>query len=343
MKINIKIWVGVIIVSALVLLFRNINFQPDKRFRIDRSFQDYSITEVKNALVESLDATTVFTDSLICAFRLTSLDAATNRSDVNLYDINAFHPLASFSFDLPKTAQIKWCSAEEVLYINRFDLFSYNRTTGKHRQLNPVGLACLNVCRTGPNTLLVFAELNKDGRFITGYFALDRTTGTVQLSKMLEENSQANAAPNSLIYSGKFTRIDAGTMCYYCDKYSKIFFFTGEGRLSRELSTADGAPRPTLVFDNETYFYKRGSTYNVNNAIRVEGKNLLVFSCRSEPVKDMVIDVYSLETGQYLRSTRFNYKNWNCPDIINVSAAGKNTIVNFQRGVVLFDFSSLGA
>ena len=342
MKINIKFWAAVIIISLAVIAFRNINFSLNKKHLVSRSYTANSAVEVKHPLVNSLGVTTIYSDSLVCSYSVEGLNDSVDNCTIRYYGLQDLQPAGVHRFPMPKSAQLKYAAGAQVYYIDRFNLYEYDLLNGRLRKLHGPDFKCLNVARTDGSSLVLFGERATGQKFVSGYYALHLQNGSLTLSKQLEENAQTYAAENSLIYSGKFTRLDAGTTSYYCDKYSKIFFFDNAGRYVRELETQDRAPKPELVSNGQAFFYKRGSTFNVNNGIHREGDKLLVFSCRSEPVKDIIIDLYSLQSGSYLYSTRLHHNDWNCPDIISVSNAGKNAIVNFQDGVALFDFSSLG-
>jgi hypothetical protein len=280
---------------------------------------------------------TLYSDKIICSFSLSSLDSNMNSCSVQYYDIVHFNAVNRFTFELPKTAQIKYCSPETVFYIDRFNLYAYDPVKKKHEKMNDNDFKCVNVSQTGSNSLLLLGEEAVDSSYRFGYFRLDLTSKKRVLAKELERNKATYAAPNSLIYSGKFVRIDSSNTCYYCDKYSKIFFFNNDAQFVKVFTTNDNTPRPELVSTGDAFFYKRGNTFNVNNALYSEKNKLFVFSCRSSPVKYLMIDIYSLQTGKYLNSTRLAYNDWNCPDIVSVSNAGKNAIINFQHGTALFN------
>jgi hypothetical protein len=341
MKINIKVWVGIIILSAIVIFSRGFSSQPGKKFLFDRTFVKNSIARIDNPTVAGLDVTSITTDSITCSYIQISNANGTSLYDVRYYDNINFALVDSFQLRLPQTAQIKNCTPGQVYYIDRFNLYLYDLAENSHEKISPANFKCLNIASVKPNTLLLFGEDSVGPIFRSGYFTLDLASGSIAPSKIIEENAFTSAAPNSLIYSGKFTRVGKNSMSYYCDKYSRIFFFDNNGKFVREFITRDKTPKPQLVQNNVAFYYKRGSTFNVNNGIHVENDKLLTFSCRSEPVSYMIIDIYSLESGKYLSSTKLHNKDWNCPDVISVSNAGKNTIINFQKGVALFDLSSV--
>lgn len=343
MKINLKIWVGVILLSALVIAFRNFDFPSGKKYLVNRMFRETNAKHVPNQFIEGgLDISTLYSDSIIAAFSQRSLNDSMNDCNIRYYDIGSFNALDSFGFQLAKTAQLKYCTRNRVYYIDRFGLYGYNPESQVHEKLTAENLKCLNILQVNANTLILFAEEANGSKYTTGYYTIDLDTKKISLSKLLEDNEVSHAPNNSLIYSGKFKRVDQNSVIYYCDKYSKVYFFDNEGRFVKEFTTADQAPKPQLVSDKHAFYYKRGNTFNVNNSIHVENDKLLAFSCRSEPVKYMIIDIYSLETGKYLSSTKLQYKDWNCPDIISVSKSGRNAIINFQDGVAMFDLAGLG-
>lgn len=340
MKINIKIWLGIILISALVIFIRAFAVPQGKEYLFERTFVNNSITRIDNPTVAKMEVTSLTTDSITCSYSFTGSADNANEYEVRYYDNIDFGLVDSFRVTIPKTAQIKNCTPDNLYYIDHFNLYIYEIVKKTHSKVNPANFKCLNLYSANPDVLLLFGEDSTGSSFRSGYFTLNLMNGNFSPAKIIEENASTSAAPNSLIYSGKFTRTGENSIAYYCDKYSKIFFFDDNGKFVREFTTKDNTPKPELVQNDLAFFYKRGSTYNVNNGIYVEKDKLLVFSCRSASVNYMIIDIYSFESGKYLGSTKLKNKDWNSIDIISVSRAGKNSIINFQKGVELFNISS---
>lgn len=340
MKFNWKIWATLILVSVLVMILRTVDFSSGGKYLIQRKWNNQQVGVMNHRFIESLNINTIYSDSIICTFDLTEKTADSNNTRVSLYDLLSYRKITEHDLSLPKTAQLKYATAQYLFYIDHFNLYRYDRAKRFTSKLNDSTLKCLNIVSGTEGKILVFGEQKKDS-FILGFFTTDADSSGWHLEKTLEENPASSAAPKSLVYSGKFTWLGPGRVAYYCDKYARIYTFDRDFHFEREFATVDNAPKPELVSNTHAFFYKRGSTFNVNHGVRLQNGNLLVFSCRSKPTNNIIVDIYNWQTGNYIRSTEFHYKNWNCPDIISVTPSGHATIINFQEGVALFDFSSL--
>jgi hypothetical protein len=339
MKINVRLWIVIILFSIVIIVIKNCNFETTKKYTFDRTIsKNILIKEILNKKVPQVNNMAKITNKLICNYQLAIYDSLNNLCNMTYYDSNSFKKWSEFNFYLPKSARISYCDSTTVFYLDKYTLFCYGRKEETTQEIKVLQYKIYNVVRfdSSASKLLFLGEHTINSGFQTGFYILDLNTKEVIASKIIAYNNNSKAAENFLIYSGKFSTHDPNTISYCCDKFSKIFFFNPLGEFDKELTTKDNSPKPKLVTNNEAIFYERGETYNTNNAVLKKDDNVLVFSSRTSAKNTMTIDTYSFKSNQYLYSTTVDYKNKKSVDVYAAIQSNDHLILFFDEGISLF-------
>jgi hypothetical protein len=342
MKINVKLWMTISVISLIVIFLKNYDFEKDKKYTFDRIIdKNISIKEDIDNRIPKINNLAKITDKLICNYELSNYDSVKNLCNMNYYDINHFDLLNKFSFYIPKSAQISYCDSLSVFYIDKYNIFSYTVKDKINKKIELLDFKIYAVLSLDNKSskLLCFGENKINSTFHTGFYILDLNTNKIILSKMIENNINSKISENFLIYSGKFSVNDSKTISYCCDKFSKIFFFNDMGKFTKEIITNDKAPKPKLVTNNESTFYQRGSTYNTNSAVLKNNDTLLIFSSRTVKNNVITIDAYSFKSSKYLFSSELSYNNKKSVHIYSATKNQTNLILFFDEGISLFKTS----
>lgn len=339
MKINVKLWIFISIISITVIIARNGSFGFNKKNIFDRIYskkikfeavKDYRINKIKNI--------TKATNNIIYDYELSNLDSLNNTCKMKFYDTKTLDEIKRFDFSLPKSNQVAFCNINNAFYIDNFNIFIYSTEEKNRKKINLKNFKAYDVVSLNEfnKKILVFGEIKSKNKYQTGFFLFDLETTNLIPIYIIEINEVSKTQQNPLIYSGKFSKSDNQIISYHCDKYSKIFFFSNIGQFQKEIITKDKSPKAELVTDKYATYYKRGSTYNTNNGLFIIKDELFVFSSRTEQTNKITVDCYSFLTKKYKFSTDFEYNNKTSTDINFVCKIQNNIILGFDDETALF-------
>ncbi|WP_130735284.1 hypothetical protein [Flavobacterium sp. J27] len=340
MKINVKFWSIIIVFSVVVILIKNNPFEFNKKYIFERTYSDkLKFIEVTEDKIASINNITLASSNFVYDYELTSLDTLNNTCKMKFYDSKSFDLIQHFDFDLPKSNQISFCDSNNVYCIDKFDLYVYSIKEKKKKKI-AVNLNIYDVVSIGEASkkVLLFGEYKSRHKYQTGFFLLNLETNEMIETYIVEEGDTSQILNNSLIYSGNFSK-SKDTISYYCDKYSKIYFFNTNGNFQKEIITKDESPKPKLVSNNNGTYYKRGATFNTNNGLFTMNDDLFIFSSRNEQSNKITVDCYSFSTGKYKFSTSFGCNNKTNVDINFVTKNQNNLIIGFDDKMALLKIS----
>ncbi|SOU86488.1 hypothetical protein [Tenacibaculum dicentrarchi] len=327
MKINIKFWLALIIISTIIIVLKNLDFKQDKKHIFQRSFaNNISIKKIRKQNIKKNTFIAV-NDSLVCTYNF--------NDSINIFKIyNKYIEkiIDSFEFSNPKTRQISSFNRNNLLFIDKFNLYNYS-TDKKNIKQYPLGklkvISSFLLDKNASN-ILVLAELEKNNLFNTGFFIINTANNDIVSAHIIKKNNKSAKLKNSLIYSGKFSR-HKNTISYVCNKTPEIFFFNNKGIYLKQITTKDATPKPKIVSNKTGMFYDRGNTFNTNNGIFKKGNNIYIFSSRTKDSKNIMIDIYSYDLSKYLSSIKFPYQNKTSTDINNISLVNNSLFLYFEN------------
>lgn len=345
MKINYKLGIFLITSSVVIILLNFCGLHKKKSFLFNRNMNSnlqveklregfnnignkHIINSTNNLIVE--DVSTFNNDSLMYhTLFLTNILDSTLSSQTKIV--------------IPKSARIAFCNETGLLCIDKLSLFVYTFKSKKYiafpfQDFNLIKVFSL---KNALSKILCLGEQKIGSDYITGFYVIDLDSNKIVFeSKAIESNKKPTAIQNILIYSGEFMSNDDLTVSFFCDKFSKIYCFDYNGRLKNEFTTMDNTPKPILVFNSIGFFYKRGFTFLTNNGVIVNNNKAMVFSARTENMKTIVIDFYSLNSNIYLYSCDFYYKQKSCADINFIRSFGNKIYIKFRdRESCIFSYS----
>lgn len=337
MKLSNKLWQFLIVGSVVIMALNFYKIKEKKPFLFDRIFNSNlviksdgkDVSKIGNRHIVNATNNIVVEDS---SSRATDSDTVKSH---RLYYHNIFDSNYQFKEQilLPVSSSIEFCTEKRMLIINKLNMLIFNI---KSKIYKPIAIAGFKVIKVfglddSLSNIICLGELKKENDYITGFFVLNSDSNKIGAqSKILEINKRSKAIENILIYDGNFSTNDKEIISYYCNKYSKLYFFDYSGTLSNEITTKDNTPLPSLVQNELGYYYKRGNTFSTNNGVIIRDNKVLVFSSRTENGKEIMIDVYSLKTKAYLYSKEISYKNKNCAEINFIRCYGNKAYIKFS-------------
>ncbi|GIQ61313.1 hypothetical protein Flavo103_44480 [Flavobacterium collinsii] len=96
----------------------------------------------------------------------------------------------------------------------------------------------------------------------------------------------------------------------------------------RLIKTKENVSNPEIVEFNNVFGYKRGFTFSTNIATFIDQDNVCILSERCEESNTVVIDKYSLVTGNYLSSFQLEKLGKNNKEINNIFQINDKIILN---------------
>jgi hypothetical protein len=340
-----KLLVGVITFFAtifLMILFLNI-FDSDskKEYSFDRKFNNKSILKFENSYLKTNENEHVAflkSDNYIVERDKKVIDTINESNTFYFEDFN-FKNKQRIEAILPIGSNILYCDLNKVIFTKRFSLFQYDFKTKITKQIDFKGLKVNTIkpIKNSETTFLCFAEYHQDNRYNTAFYIIDFKTKQIELSKELETTDYDDFLSNSLRYIGKFIAIkEKNIIGYYCEKYSKIFFFNDDGKFIKELQTSDRVPLPKIAKNSQgNRFYSQDGTWYSNLGIFMKDDKIYVFSQATKEKDFMTIDQYSWDQLEYIQSYKLSYKNINSGGIYNLHLDKNRVIICFD-----YDYAS---
>lgn len=328
MKINTKFWLALIIISTIVIVLKNFNLKQSKRYIFQRSYQNNTTLKIESQQRFEKNTFLAINDSLICTYKFSD-----SLNIFVIYNKSFEKMIKRFDFSNLNFKQISSFNENSVLFIDKFRLYNYSvnkKNISKYNTLENLKVFSSLILDKRASNILLLAELKNKNSYETGFFIFNTKNSKITTSRIIEVNDKSAKIKNTLIYSGKFNKHNNITS-YMCDKTSDIFFFDKNGGYLKKINTKDSTPKPKTVSSDIGVFYDRGNTYNTNNGILKEYDNIYIFSSRTKDTNNIVIDIYSYDTGKYVNSIKFYYKNKTSVDINIVSIIDDNIFIFFDN------------
>ncbi len=247
------------------------------------------------------------------------------------------------SIIVPYGSNILYNNKLNVIYTNNFKLYKLDKKTNTTSIVDIKGLkiSLVEILPNSTSKYLCFAELKENKTYKTGFFVVDFITLKITPSKIFVEKNYTDVASNALCYSGSFSAFkEENYIVYYCNKYSKLFFFDLNGSYKKELTTADQTPLPSLIKNSQGFtYYKRGGTWNTNMGLFLRNNKVFVFSASNSIFNKIVIDEYSLDDLHYSQTFTLNYDGLNSFSIRQIFMDKNKLIIGFETQYASFIFS----
>ncbi|MCX8534644.1 hypothetical protein [Chryseobacterium luquanense] len=339
MKNSVVFWLFIIAISGIVIFFREFESTvSNKKFLFKRNYT--TSISLKKVSEYDLKGNNVTTNTGVYNILKTSNDSTMINYKI---DFMSYYGKKEdgIKISLPSNYHIDYCDNSNAIMIDKFKLKVYSFT---YKKLSLIQIDSFKVFSFFPiknsnGTLLVLGEFKtKKNDYVTGFYTINESSNQLKLVHAIETNKTDLSIDNALIYAGKFTGLGAEKIAYYCDKYSKIFFFKN-GNFTDEFQTNDNAPKAKLLKGPDGTYYKRGDTFTTNNAVFEKDGKLFVFSARTDNVDSIVMDVYDLKFHKYIFSTKIHEGNLTSSDIDFASLEGD--LLHIVSGSKVFNYSFL--
>lgn len=320
-----------------IAFFNFANSSSKKTFSFNRKFTNSSILNFEKSHEKMNESEYVIyanSDKFIVERDKKIFNTKNDEYKFYFSDIN-FKNKCKINEVLPTGSNILTSDLEKTLYTNKFKLYQYKTDTKLSEEiiLKNFKIISLKALLNSKVEFLAFGELYENKVYSTGFYVIDISTGEIIKSKTIEKNINTIVPINQLRYSGKFNSSYEKTKIYfYCDKYSKIYFFDINGLFTKELSTNENVPLPKITTTKQgASFYTQGATWYTNMGVFFKENKIFVLSAASKIKKSIVIDEYSYKTLKYKQSFKLNYNNM-------TSGSIRNIFIDNNRIVICFDF-----
>ncbi|MDP5201278.1 hypothetical protein [Flavobacterium sp. DG2-3] len=338
----ITVFVAIIVCITILNLA---NSSSKKNYYFERAFVKNDFLKFSKTISKLNDKSdflmNVNSDSLLVEKELLENVNSTVFYKLYLSDLN-FEKKNSKDVDLPSNADMKLCTNNSLFYIQKFKLYNYNLISKNRKEINLENFKIVSLLplKDSNNKFISFGELLKNEVYYTGFFIIDTKFSTVDLLKTLSESKESNVISASLQYSGSFSyNSDNGLLAYFCNKYSKIYFFSSQtGSYKKVLTTKEDVPLPKILKNNKgDSFYARGTTRNTNMGFFLKNGNVFVFSARSPLESEILVDIYSSDSFKYEKSIKFFYKNFDSKSIEIVMLKDNKIVMGFSTDYAVFN------
>jgi hypothetical protein len=230
------------------------------------------------------------------------------------------------SICLTTNQQIEYNLHNDIYYTDKLKLF--RKTAGDHHASQIIVDRDIVEYRVYPlrtNGCIFLGTSKQNDLYETGFYKL--SNGNPVCIKVIDINKDSTFLyRNRLVYSGGFVGND-NYLLFYCDKIPSIYIFTLEGEFIKSIFTKENVPKPIIDLFKDVYIYKRGYTFNTIIGVHEYLGNLYVLSYRCAETH-VVIDKYSIKTGEYLGSIQVNEVKMQNKEIKNVFGIGNIMILN---------------
>jgi hypothetical protein len=342
-----KFLVGVITflvtIFIMILILNLFDSESKKTFSFDRKINEgkriLSFDKTYKKTNENEHIMFVNSDNYIVERDRKSIDDKSEHNMFYFEDFN-FENKKRLSAILPIGANVLFCDLNKVIFTKNFNLFQYNFKAKlvKEIKLKDIKVVLVKPILDSETKFLCLAEYHFKNKYETGFYIIDFENKNIKQSKGLETNSIDSFLENSLRYIGKFKSfLGKNIIVYYCEKYSKIYFFDNAGLFIKELETSDKVPLPKIAKNNEgNSFYSRDGTWYSNLGVFMKDDSVFVFSGAVEDKYNFTIDEYSWGTLQYVESYNLSYNNMNSNSIYNFNLDNNRLIICFDYNYASF-------
>lgn len=331
-------------IGFCIFFFNVTDSVTKKKYYFNRKFSNDSVLRFQkknNKLNEGEYVMYVKSDSCLIERDKKQIDESNVQYKFYFFDFDFSHNKIKEAI-LPTSSYLLFYTSNKMFYSIKFNLFTYDFKIKNSRQININFFKVFNIkpLSNSKTKFLCLGEYLIGNKYVTGFYIVDINSQNVNLVKEIQFSEKSMILENFLIYSGDFSSsFEGDDIAYFCDKFSKIYFFDNTGTYLKELNTKENVPLPKILTnDKGDNFYSRGDTWSTNKAVYLNKKKVFVFSGRSEFETNIVIDEYSYETLKYDKSYLVNYNNYDSKSIGNVRIDKDNLIIAFNSDYASFKF-----
>jgi len=330
MKNNTRFWLFIIFISTFVIILNNLNLNriKPKKYTFSRNFSKFKF---KISDTVSFNNKILINDSLILHYLNKN-----NKIVFSIVDLSNNSSIITSKLDNKQNGFVTSFNSNFLYLIDKFTLLKISTTNNKYISNKNTLQTIKAYSLDNDDNILVFGEIEKNNQYFTGFYVLNYNSNKILSSKEIQHNSKTKKIENILIYSGNFTSSN-NYITYTCNNNPYIYIFDKNGKYIKTLITSDKTPLPELISDEQGIYYKRDKTFNTNNCSFIRDKILYVFSSRTNK-NFIVIDAYSIDNNQYLRSYKLNYNNHISTDINHIAVIRDKLYLFFNNEYIVVPF-----
>jgi len=334
------------ITMFIIILLNTFESETKKHYSFDRRFESnqeiLKFEKKSQKLNENEYVMSINSDNNIVERDIISKEKDYDTYKFFIRDLNFTNEQIN-EVKIPKGSNILFCDNTLIIYSNYFKLYKYDLKTNISSEIKLDNLKVNSIIpiANSKTEFLCFAEYKVSDEYITGFYFVDFETKKIKLSKLLENDKTSSVPKNALIYSGKFAKFqNEKIISYYCDKFSKIYFFNNNGKYLKELTTLDETPKPIITKNQQGFsFYSRKGAWNTNMGMFLKEGKIFVLSASNENYSDIIIDEYLLSDLKYIQSYKINYNNQSTYNVRNVFSTKNSIIIGFEYDYASFIFA----
>lgn len=346
LKMKNKFLIGSVtffVAMSLCIFFFNVSdSSTKKKYYFNRKFSGDSILKFDkkfNKLNEGEYVMYVRSDS--CLIERDKVEISKSKDQYKFYFFDfKFENKSIKEAILPSSSYLLFYASNKIFYSLKFNLFAYDFRLRNSKEIRIDSFKVFNIklLPGSGSKFLCLGEYLIDDKYVTGFYVVDINSKEIELIKGMQFNYKSKILENFLIFSGDFSNnFEGNEMAFFCDKYSKIYFFNNNGGYVKELNTKENVPLPKILTnDKGDNFYSRGDTWSTNRGVFFNKESIFVFSGRSEFETNIVVDEYSFKNLKYNKSYRLNYNNYDSKSIANVNVNKENVIIAFNSDYASF-------
>ncbi|MDW8466072.1 MAG: 6-bladed beta-propeller [Chloroherpetonaceae bacterium] len=176
---------------------------------------------------------------------------------------------------------------------------------------------------------------------ITSLFSLFNAKNKT-LSEVIFPLPEATTQP-LLAYDGFFvSHSQSGKYFFVCRRFGGFFAFDKKGKIKFTARTIDMSPPPKIIFgETGSASYDKKSPF-INESASATDKYLFILSLVRESEinqanRGVVVDVYDVDTGQYLYS--FELPNYNNAEASEIAVSNKQIFAYYGEKIVVFTYT----
>lgn len=327
----------------IIIVFFNFSDSSTKQnFHLDRKYdaKNYGLNFEKIFTKMSKSDYLMSTDSdkLLVEFDKEKIDDLNSKFTFYFDDLLNKDSLV---LELPSESKVLYSSLNRIYYTKQFNFYECN----EQNNINQIKFKDLKIISVVPidevGNLLCLGEFFKNQKYNLGFFKVNKLNATVEICKIIEENSTTKFPQSYLQYSGDFNSHEKEQcLTYTCDKYSKVYFFNDDGSYLKEFSTIDNSQIPEIITNQEGFnYYSRKNTYNTNEGLFIKNNDVFILSTYNEFYSKIIIDVYDLNSLKYKKSLKFNLDHFASKNIRNILFKNDKLIIALDHNYASFIFS----
>lgn len=330
MKVNNRIifWITIILFSIVVIWIRDIDTIVEKKYIFNREYREEWNIDKQSEKVFDRNIEADMNYIYYLSEENNNTRYKYKKVNVKFIDYISKKNEREENIILSRNFNIDYSDEDYLYSFDNFGikLYSFNKKNECQYTFERFKSFRIISLDSKKEKVLSIGEFFDGKKYLTGFWILDIKSKKITNVHIVEKNDFDKSIENSLVYTGSFIKSE-DKIVYYCDKYSCIYIFNTDGKFVSRLITNDNSPKPVIIKDDKgRYFYKRGDSFQTNNAVYQEKDNLYVISYRIPHFMGVIIDVYSVKNKEYKYSIKLK------SDYI------RNEDINYfyKRGNILF-------